>query len=71
MIKEEGSRQSRQKKKRENCVTKKTGPNFASSKRVDGWMTCDLTSFLTVFHSYQDDEKLINERLCAWNLVYG
>ena len=23
--------------------------------RMDGWMTCDFTSFLTVFQSYQDD----------------
>ena len=22
---------------------------------MDGWMTCDFTSFLTVFQSYQDD----------------
>ena len=26
-----------------------------------GWMTCDFTSFLTVFQSYQNDI----ERLCA------
>ena len=28
----------------------------------DGWMTCDFTSFSTVFQSYQADD---NERLCA------
>ena len=26
---------------------------------MDGWITCDFTSFSTVFVSYQDDEKLI------------
>ena len=25
---------------------------------VDEWMTCDFTSFSTVFQSYQDDERL-------------
>ena len=30
---------------------------------ADGWMTCDSTSFLTVFQSYQNDGD--NERLCA------
>ena len=25
----------------------------------DGWMTCEFTSFSTVFQSYQDDERLI------------
>ena len=23
---------------------------------VDGWMSCDFTSFLTIFLSYQDDD---------------
>ena len=27
--------------------------------RMDGWMTCDFTSFLTVFQSYQDDVWMI------------
>ena len=26
---------------------------------MDGWMDCNLTSFSTVFKSYQDDERLI------------
>ena len=26
---------------------------------MDGWMTCDFTSFLTVFQSYQADVKMI------------
>ena len=35
---------------------------------ADGWMTCDFTSFLTVFRSYQDDGLVDNERLCAMEL---
>ena len=29
-----------------------------------GWMTCDLSSFITIFQSYQDDERLIMKGLC-------
>ena len=32
----------------------------------DGWMTCDFTSFSTVYQSYQD--KVDNETLCAMEL---
>ena len=35
---------------------------------MDGWMTCDFMSFLTVFQSYQDDVLDDNERLCAVEL---
>ena len=39
-------------------------------KPVDGWMTCDFTSFLTVFLSYQDDGRLIMKsrgiETCLW-----
>ena len=28
---------------------------------MDGWMTCDFTSFSTVFQSYQDDGRLITK----------
>ena len=27
-------------------------------------MTCDFTSFLTVFQSYQDDGRMINKVVC-------
>ena len=40
---------------------------------LGGWMD-DLQffmSFLTVFQSYQDDVRVLNERLVPWNLVYG
>ena len=37
----------------------------------DGWMTCDLTSFLTVFQSYQGDVWMIMKGCVQWNSVYG
>ena len=39
--------------------------------RMDGWMTCDFTSFLTVFQSYQDDVWMIMKGCVQWNSVYG
>ena len=41
-----------------------------SCKSMDGWMTCDLTSFLTVFQSYQDDVWVIMKGCVKWNSVY-
>ena len=38
---------------------------------MDGWMTCDFTSFLTVFQSYQDDVWMIMKGCVQWNSVYG
>ena len=38
---------------------------------MDGWMTCDFTSFLTVFQSYQDDVWMIMIGCVQWNSVYG
>ena len=35
---------------------------------TDGWMTCDFTSFSTVFHSYQDDGQMIMIGSVQWNL---
>ena len=37
----------------------------------DGWMTCDFTSFPTVFQSYQDDVRMIMKGGVQWNSVYG
>ena len=34
-------------------------------------MTCDFTSFSTVFQSYQDDDRLIIKGCAQWNPVYG
>ena len=36
---------------------------------MDGWMTCDFTSFSTVFQSYQDDERLIMKGCVQWSSV--
>ena len=40
----------------------------APDKKDDGWMTCDFTSFSTVF---QDDVRLIMKGCVQWNSVYG
>ena len=34
---------------------------------MDGWITCDFTSFSTVFQSYQDDVRLIMKSCVQWN----
>ena len=34
-------------------------------------MTCDFTSFLTVFQSYQDDVWVIMNGYVQWNSVHG
>ena len=34
---------------------------------MDRSMTCDFTSFSTVFQSYQDDERLIMKGSVQWN----
>ena len=34
-------------------------------------MTCDFTSFLTVFPSYQDDVSMIMKGCLQWNSVNG
>ena len=39
--------------------------------KFDGWMTCDFTSFLTVFQSYQDNVLMIMKGCVQWNTVYG
>ena len=38
---------------------------------MDGWMTCDFTSFSTVFQSYQDDGQMIMKGCVQWDPVYG
>ena len=38
---------------------------------MDGWMTCDFTSFLTVFQSYQDNVWMTLKGCVQWNSVYG
>ena len=39
--------------------------------KMDGWMTCDFASFLTVFQSYQDDIRMTMKGCVQWNSVYG
>ena len=39
--------------------------------RLYGWIICDLTSFSTVFQSYQDDRWMIMKRCVQWKPVYG
>ena len=36
-----------------------------------GWMTCEFTSFSTVFRSYQDDGRLMIKGCVQWRSVYG
>ena len=31
---------------------------------IDGWMTCDFMSFLTVFHLYKDNGWMIMKGVC-------
>ena len=40
-------------------------------RSMDGWMTCDFTSFSTVFQSHQEDFWMIMKGCVQWNLVYG
>ena len=49
------------------CLTMKSCP---STVQKDGWMTCDVTSFSTVFQSYQDEERLIMKGRVQWNSVF-
>ena len=44
---------------------------FSMGVKIDGWMTCNFTSFLTVFQSYQDDVGMIMRGCVQWNSVYG
>ena len=44
---------------------------FCCTGMMDGWMTCDFTSFLTVFQSYQEDVWMIMKGCVQWNSVYG
>ena len=45
--------------------------NRVNSVQMDGWMTCDFTSFSRVFQSYQDDERLLMKGCVQWNPGYG
>ena len=36
---------------------------------MDGWMTCDFTSFSTVFQACQDDGWMLMKGCAQWNPV--
>ena len=38
---------------------------YRPTSMINGWMTCNFTSFSTVFQSYQGDMGGDNEMLCA------
>ena len=40
---------------------------------MDGWTTCEFTSFSIVFQSYQDNGQMISKAAARaqWNSVYG
>ena len=39
------------------------------SIKIDGQVTCNFTSFSTVFQSYQDDRQVIMKGFVQWNLL--
>ena len=39
------------------------------NNKLGGWVTCNFTSFLTVFQSYQDDGQVIMKGCVQWNPV--
>ena len=46
-------------------------PRKPDSCTIDGWVTCDFTSFSTVFQSYQDNGRLIMKGRVQWSSIYG
>ena len=40
---------------------------ISSIVTMDGWMICEITPFLTVFQSYQDDGRMIMKGCAQWN----
>ena len=57
--------------KRQNLIMPAISALILYMYKMDGWMTCDFTSFLTVFQSYQDDVRMIMKGCVQWNSVYG
>ena len=53
-------------------IKKKSELIFIFDGWMDGWMDdAILTSFSTVFQSYQGDERLIMKGCVQWNRVYS
>ena len=44
---------------------------FMHIVEMGGWMTCNFTSFSTVFKSYQDNGWPIMKGCVQWSLYYG
>ena len=40
-------------------------------RRTGGCLTCDCTSFLTIFQSYLDDGRVMMKYCVQWNPVYN
>ena len=40
------------------------------SDYMDGWMTCDFTSFSIQFQTYQDNGRVIMKGCVQWNPIY-
>ena len=40
-------------------------------EEMNEWITCNFTSFSTVFQSYLDDGRLIMKGCVQWNSIYG
>ena len=61
----------RRKTKKENGsdASLESVPIHVNLNNVEGWVTADVTSFLTL--SYQDDERVIMKGCVQWNPVYG
>ena len=49
--------------------TKFQGHQSIDSGWMDEWMTCDFTSFLTAFQSYQNDVRMIMKGCVQWNFT--
>ena len=43
----------------------------ATGNRMCGCVTCDFTSFSTIFQSYQDDGRMIRKGCMQWIPIYG
>ena len=59
----------------QNRLTYPTPNKNGDTGKINGWMDgkmiYDLTSFSTVFQSYQDDGRMIMKGCVHWNSVYG
>ena len=48
----------------------RSAPHYRSLE-IDGWMTCHLMSFSTVFQSYQDNGWVIIKYFVQRKIIYG